>query len=239
MDAYFVERREASFSKASRMTPTQEDRMQSKWLSGVIVAAAAALWPASASACDFYLAYGPMGLQAGQFAIGGALLYEPGEEDLDGTMILQGDLGIRAGERFVVHPAIGYCSFGDDSEISFGGGAAVSLITNDQWSLGVQSHLAYTGFEGGVSEMSIPVVAAATFDVSETARLFANFGLRFSRLSFDDEDFESETESDPTASAGITLPAGPVQLSGGIILVNGDDDTDFAFGGSVQFGLGG
>ena len=211
--------------------------MQSKWLSGVIVAAAA-LWPASASACDFYLAYGPMGLQTGQFALGGAILFEPGEDDADGFIIPSADLGIRIGERFVVHPALGYCTGGDDfSEIIIGGGAGVNLISNDQWSLGVQSHLARTSFEDG-SEMAIPVMASATFDVSETARLYAGFGLRFFRLSIDALD-ESETESDPAASAGITLPLGSLQVSGGIVLVNTDDDTDFSFGGGVQFPLGG
>jgi hypothetical protein len=110
------------------------------------------------------------------------------------------------------------------------------LITNDQWSLGVQSQVARTGYEG-VSYMYIPVLAAATFDVSESARLYANAGIRWVRVSPDVGD--SISDSDPTASAGITLPVGSLQLSGGLVLVNGDEDTDFSFGAGVQFPLGG
>ncbi len=218
--------------------------MRSKLLSGVLVLMAA-LWPAAASACDFYLAYGPMGMQTTQLALGGSLLVIPAEgDDGDTGFVPAVDLGARIGERVVVHPVIGYCSQGDVGELVAGGGLGVNFISNDQWSLGLQGHAAWVDF-GNASQISFPVMAAATFDVSETARLYANAGLKFVRSSFEFQGIsDSETDSNPAVSAGITLPVGSPQLSGGVVIERvdvGEDDTemDFGFGAGVQFPLGG
>jgi hypothetical protein len=207
--------------------------MRAKWVGSVLVAVAA-MWPSAASACDLFGAYGP-GYAGGQtgLALGGAILVEPGDEDT--YLIPSVGLGIYLGERLVVAPLLGFCTGGEDSELVLGGLAGVNLISTEQWSLGVQTHVARTGYEG-YSEMLIPVLAAATFDVSETARLYANAGLLFWRYS--PETGDSQSESDPAAAAGITLPLGSATVSGGITLVNGEDETDFGFGGRVIFPLG-
>jgi hypothetical protein len=209
--------------------------MRAKWVGGVLVAVAA-MWPSAASACDLFGAYGAHPAVPGTMSIVGSIHVEPGDDGEDTLMVPSVGLGIPLGARFTVAPVLGYCTGGDDSELVLGGFGAVNFISNDQWALGVQSHLARVSDDFG-SYMSIPVVAAATFDVTETARLYADFGLRFARESPDEG--ESNTESDPVAAGGITFPLGSLSVTGGIVLVNGDEDTDFSFGGRLAYALGG
>ena len=232
--------------------------MRRRWLSGVCVGVVA-LWPSTASACDLYLAYGPMGMHTTTVALGAAVHVIP-YGDSNTSFVPTVDIGFRLGEGVVIHPAAGYCWWGqvgglnpgdDTGKLLAGGGLALNLLTNDTWSLGVQSHVTWED-HGELSTTTIPVMAAAAFHVGETASLHVGAGVKVLRFAFDMGRQTHLTKNyDPAVSAGISLPLGSLRLSGGMLVVRsgegdvqvggGDDgyQTDFSFGGGIQFPLGG
>ena len=199
-------------------------------------------WPAAASACDFYLAYTFLGAQNASFAIGGRLNIQPGSDGGDTFTIANADVAIPLGERGVVLPAVGICSGGDETELTAGGGVGVNLFNSSDglWSVNVQSHLAWASFEGG-SEITAPVIAAASYAVNESASIFAGAGLQIGRVSFD-SDFSgldgSETDSDPVGFAGVSFGSESVGFSAGVQIKKGDEDTDYALVGGLRIPIG-
>jgi hypothetical protein len=166
------------------------------------------------------------------------------------------DVGFRLGERAVIHPVVGLCSWDGPDELTAGAGLGVKFITADTWSLGAQSHLAWSTGRSELSVMTIPVLLAATFDVGESASLHVAGGARVTRFAVEAFNQTHLTKNyDPVASAGITLPIGSARISAGLVVVrSGEGDvavvgggeggedgyyTDFSFGGGIQLPLGG
>jgi hypothetical protein len=197
----------------------------------IISVAAATLWPGAVSACDLYLAYGPTRLHAARISLGGGVHVFPGEGHTVTGYAPSVDLRVRVGERMVVQPTVGYCSYAEYQQLVVGSGMALYLTATNAWWLGVQGHAAFVDF-GRESTITLPVMAVGGFSLGDRASAYAGVGVRFIRFSFEFSGGSmARTESDPAAFAGITIPVGSLEVSGGVVVVRGDEDVQVVSGG--------
>jgi hypothetical protein len=142
-----------------------------------------------------------MSIPTGTAAVGAGLIIQPGSDGGDTFTIASGDVAFALGERAVVRPAVGICSGGGESELTFGIGLGVNLWNNPDGTMAVnlQSHLAYASGEGW-SETTVPVMAATSFSAGESAAIVVGAGLQIGRVSIDISEFsDSSTDTDPVA----------------------------------------
>jgi hypothetical protein len=197
----------ASFQDSSIRNPF----MRAHFWGSAAVIALGFLPPTSASACDFYLAYGPLGSQSARISIGAGVQVFPWEEETETGFTPTLSVGVRLGSRFVVRPAVGYCSYGRDEDLIAGTGAAVTLVRSEAGSFGIQGHAARVDLGEG-SAIVIPLLAVANFDLGDGGSLQAGVGIRYSRLTFD----ESDSDSGAAAFVGATVPRIPVRRIGNL-----------------------
>jgi hypothetical protein len=187
------------------------------------------LWvPGTAAACDLYLAYTHMMVPSGSFSLGAGVNSAPLNGDGDTYTIPSVDFGIRLGDRAAVHPAVGMCRGGGESEIVFGGGGTLRLFTNPAGNLGInlQTHVGRASF-GDFTETTIPVLGSVSYQVNPDVSLFGNAGVQLYRWSYDGEGADvSDTETNPAASAGVRYSLGSFVVSAGLNVVKWEDDTN-------------
>jgi len=202
---------------------------------GMVAVGVWALWPATASACDLYLAYTYLGVPTGSLAVGGGLVASPMSGDTDTFLMPSVDLGIRLGDRAVVRPALGLCNGPDDNEIILGAGGSFNIWrdASSGSALNVQAHLARTSTDG-FTTMSIPIVGSGIYPLTDSASIFGTLGVQMLRWSYESL---SNSDTNLVAATGVRFSTGSTDISAGINIVNTDDDTDLGLiaGVSIPF----
>jgi hypothetical protein len=156
------------------------------------------------------------------------------------TTIYSGDLSIPLGGKAILRPALGLChqaalAAGEDdfNEFVYGGTLGVGLFTSRTGLLrvNVQAGLSLLSYGDGydASETSIPVAAAAEYEVSQYAALFAGAGIQMWKSTFENL---SQSGSDPFLFGGTTFMLNRVDVSAGIGLLLADET-----GVSINFGV--
>jgi hypothetical protein len=197
----------------------------------VLALVASVAWPATAAAYSF------MGRQRSAFTVGAGLNLQPGRNGGDTYVTPSADLGIRLGQRAVLRPAIGFCTGGDETNLTIGGAGSVNVWSNPAGRIAVdlQTHVARASGDGW-SETAIPIVAAGSLNAGNAAAFFAGAGLVVGRSSYSMPGFSrSDTDTNPVGFAGVRLAAGNIDVSGALQLISTDHDTNtgIVIGGRV------
>ncbi len=210
-----------------------------KWKALTLVAVVAGVaGPSIADACE----WGPnrQYLRAGGTSL--ALSVLTPTDDLFGSMVVAGTLGLGLGDRFVIAPSVGMCMIGADgggedfSEVMFGGTAAFQVVgsSDSKFKLNAQAGVSIMSYSG-VTETNIPIQAAAQVAASEKAAIYFGGGIVMSKFKTDLVDF---SENDPVLFGGINLMLGRLTLSGGLG-ARLADDTDLDLTIALKLPLGG
>lgn len=195
-------------------------RMKMPLMAGVLCLASAT--PAYACTFFFTSAYMPIPARP-SFGVG--VLADFADPATYGVSV---DVGMKLGERIVVRPAIGLCSyesFSDErqSDPYFGAGVAVNLMQNESMSLNLQSGISYAALDGG-DITTVPIGAAALFRGTGPMSFYAGASLWWQQ--FEPDIGESVSETDPVLFGGLMGSAGSLSWTlGGQIYIG--DETDF------------
>jgi hypothetical protein len=203
-------------------------RMKMPLLAGVLSLVSAA----PAYACTFYFnsAYMPIPARP-SFGVG--VLAEFSDP---AGFAVSGDVGMKLGEKMVVRPGIGLCSFEDgfgerQNDPFFGAGFALNLTQSETMSFNLQSGVSYYSFDGG-SLMTVPIGAAASFRGAGSMGFYAGASLWWQQVDFD--DFGSDSETDPVLFGGLMANSGSMSWTLGGQLYMGDD-TEFGLVAGLSF----
>lgn len=141
-----------------------------------------------------------------------------------------GDVAMRLGERAVVRPFVGVCSYGDTDPV-FGGAFGLQVTQSASMMLNLQSGISYSSFDGG-SEMSVPIGAAASFAGSGPMGFYAGGSLVWT--SIDVDGVGSDSDTNPMLFGGVSSRSGSLGWTlGGQLLLG--DDTEFGVVAGLSF----
>jgi hypothetical protein len=196
-------------------------RMKTPLLAGALCLA----YATPAFACNFYFSSTYLRIPARpSFGVGGLAQFSD-------PMVfgVAGDVAMKLGEKVVVRPGIGLCSYdvGDErqNEPFFGGDIGISIARNATMSLNLQSGISYRSSDFG-DVMMVPIGAAASFASSSAMSFYAG-----ASLWWRDIDIEgAESQTDPVLFGG--LQGGSWTLGGQLFM---GDDTEFAVVGGFSF----
>ncbi len=198
-------------------------------------------WPAAVSACDFTFAYHFLGMSDSGTAIGAGVAISPLNGDGDAFVNTTAGVGFKLGDNVALAPLVGWCKgTGDEddiSEIMFGGGGVFNLFSSDDGGtmFNVQTHAAYTSYEGDFSTLAIPVMAVVGHAVSDGVLLYGEGGFVWERESFDGD---SDSETDPVVAGGLAFGAGDFNIVTGLTLIFGESQNDFGLVAAISRPLG-
>ena len=192
-------------------------RMRMPLLAGVLCLTTAA----PAYACTFFFTSAYMPLPA-RPSFGVGVLAEFSDPT---GLAVSGDVAMKLGEKIVVRPGIGICSYEDalderQNDPFFGAGVALQLAQNATMSLNVQSGVSYMTFDGG-STTIVPIGLAGMFLGSGSMSFYAGASLWWQQIDID--DFGSDSESDPVLFGGLMANSGALSWTLGAQLYMGDD----------------
>jgi hypothetical protein len=203
-------------------------RMRTPLLAGALCLVSAA----PAYACSFYFSSTYLRIPARpSFGVGAVAQFSD-------PMVLgvAGDLAMKLGEKAVVRPGIGLCSYevGDErqNELFFGGDLGVNVVRSANMSLNLQTGISYRSSDFG-DVMLVPIGAAATFASSSAISFYAGGSLWWT-----DVDVEgAESQTDPVLFGGLQGGSGSMAWTLGAQLYMGDD-TEFGLVAGISMNQG-
>jgi hypothetical protein len=176
-----------------------------------------------AFACNFYFASTYMRVPA-RPSFGVGALVDFGDPS---SIAISGDVAMKLGEKIVVRPGIGLCTYEVFDERQndpfFGAGVAFNLAQNESMSLNLQSGISYQTLDGA-NVTVIPIGAAASFRASGPMSFYAGASLWWAQLDVDGGG--SDSESDPVLFGGLQGNSGSLAWTLGAQLYMGEE-TDF------------
>ncbi|HEX6315428.1 MAG TPA: hypothetical protein VFZ73_11240 [Gemmatimonadaceae bacterium] len=201
-------------------------RMRMPLLAGVLSLVSAA----PVYACTFYFTSAYMPIPA-RPTFGAGVMAEFSDP---AGFAVSGDVGMKLGERMVVRPAIGLCSYevvDRENDPFFGAGVALNLTQSATMSLNLQSGISYMSTDFGNTTI-VPIGAAASFRGSGPVSFYAGASLWWQQIEVDGGGSDSET--DPVLFGGLTGSAGSLGWTLGGQLYMGDD-TEFGLVAGLNF----
>lgn len=203
-------------------------RMKMPLLAGALCLA----YATPAYACNFYFSSTYLRIPARpSFGVGGVAQFSD-------PMVfgVAGDVAMKLGEKIVVRPGIGLCSYdvADErqNEAFFGGDIGINLARSSTMSLNLQSGISYRSSDFGDVTL-VPIGVAASFASSSAFSFYAGASLWWTDI--DVEGVESDT--DPVLFGGLQGGSGSMAWTLGGQLVMGDD-TDFGIVAGISMNPG-
>jgi len=148
------------------------------------------------------------------------------------VLSLSGDLAMKLGEKAVVRPAVGLCTYEvldeRENEPFFGADIGINIMRNQTMSLNLQSGISYRPSDFG-DVMLIPIGAAASFASSSPISFYAGASLWW----VDIDVAGAESDTDPVLFGGLQGGSGSMAWTLGAQLYMGAD-TEFG----IVAGLG-
>lgn len=145
---------------------------------------------------------------------------------------ITGDVAMKLGDKAVVRPMVGLCSYDEETDPVFGAGFGLQLTQSSSMTLNLQSGISYLSFDGG-SEMMIPIGAAARFAGSGSMNFYAGGSLVWQSIDID--GFGSNSDTNPMLFGGVMSRSGSMGWTLGGQLLMGDD-TEFGIVAGLNFG---
>jgi hypothetical protein len=204
-------------------------RMRTPFLAGALSLAFAV----PAQACTFWFNSSYMSIPARpSFGVGMVA-------DFDPTVLgISGDVAMRLGDKAIVRPAIGLCTYEildeRQNDPYFGAGVAFNLTQTPAMSLNLQSGISYWSLDGG-SVTTVPIGAAARFGSTGPMAFYAGASLLWQ--NFESDAGGSVSETDPLLFGGLQAGSGAMAwtLGAQILLA---DDTEFGIVAGLSLNQG-
>jgi len=213
-----------------------------RWKTQTLVAGILTLaWAAPAHACNFWFNSTFFNIPGNGPVVGAGFMYWGGDYS---SWTAMADVAFKAGDKFVIRPAVGTCSWTwydgsnemTENDLVYGASVGVNAWNDatGKIALNVQAGVEIDPYDGG-TERNIPVGVAVNVKTSETLALYGGAAVNFYN---DDYDSGSYSSNDPSIFGGVAFMTGKVNITAGVSVYMGEDETDTGFNVGASMGLG-